>query len=167
MLTILSKIKRAEQIQKKVNMTVIEELKAKNVESEIIVEKANPRRHQEAEVLGISPGKLLLIDKAREAEPELKVEDLKNAPVKDIVKLIGENKKTQKPEEAQKAEKTEGKVGKKPKDRLTEKAKAVDKIKYKEKQKIKRNSLNGRKTKIKRIRIKAIKIIRAKRTAIG
>lgn len=151
MFTVSSKNqKRVEQIQKKVNMAATDELKAKNVESEIIVEKANVKRHQEAEALGISPGKLLLIDKVREIEPELKVEDLKNAQVKDIVKLIKENRKAEKdekdekagkpekpekPEKAQKTEKLEkpeDKTGKKPgEDKLTEKPKAQGKVKDK------------------------------------
>lgn len=62
-----------------------------NTGTEIMVENVTLVKHDEAEKMGISPGKLSLIEKLREYEPQLTVNDLKDKPVKEINKRIKED----------------------------------------------------------------------------
>jgi len=111
MLTVSSKDqKKAAQIQKKAEDTISKELTTTGVESEVVTEKATLQKHEEANERGISPGKMLLIEKLVEAQPDLSDEDIENfenRPVKDILKSIKEAKK------AEKANNKEEKQGKK------------------------------------------------------
>lgn len=50
-------------------------------------------RREEARELGITPGKLNLIQKLQALDPEVSVEDYKDAPVKEIMKSIIEHRK--------------------------------------------------------------------------
>lgn len=73
------------------------QLKAENLnDTNIVTEKVTLKNHDEAKKLGLSPGKLLVIERLKNLEPEKKVEDLKNLSMKDIVGAIksAEEKKT-------------------------------------------------------------------------
>ena len=95
--TIISKdVKKSEKLQKGLETAATTELKAKGVVSELVVGKASQQEHDSAREIGLTPGKLNLIEKAIEAEPGLKLEDLKDAPVRDIMKKIKENRKEDK-----------------------------------------------------------------------
>ncbi len=94
MLTVSSKDeKKAEKIGAIVNNKAAERLKSQKVNTEILLEKIPLERREAAREQGLSPGKLMLIEKAQQSNPELKAADLKNAPVKDILKSIRGDRK--------------------------------------------------------------------------
>lgn len=95
MFTVSGKNKnKVEQIEKEVKDTAAKQLDAANVDTEIIVEKVALEKHDEAKDLGISPGKLLLIRKLQEVNPDADVNDYKDVPVKDIMKAMIADRKT-------------------------------------------------------------------------
>lgn len=97
MFTVSSKSEnKVSNIEKTVQSTTSKELKAVKANPEVVVEKVTVENHDKAIKQGISPGKLLLIQKVRQLKPELKIEDLKEKPVKEILKLIQDNKKDNK-----------------------------------------------------------------------
>lgn len=94
MLTVSSKDEnRAAEVEKNLQTAVEAELKPVQADTKILVEKVTEQKRVEAKKQEISPGKLVLIEKLKEEKPDVKVEEYKNAPVKDIVKSIDEHKK--------------------------------------------------------------------------
>ncbi|MCX7748420.1 MAG: hypothetical protein N2645_16270 [Clostridia bacterium] len=79
-----------DQLEKEIKDSIDMEVKSAKVNSEVVVQETTLERRQEAAKLGISPGKMLLIEKLREKSPDLKVEDLKDKPVKEIMKSMKE-----------------------------------------------------------------------------
>jgi hypothetical protein len=126
-------------IEKTVQSTTSKELKAVNANPEVVVEKVTVENHDKAIKQGISPGKLLLIQRATEAKPELKTEELKEKPVNEILKLIREDKKdNEKESNTNKANPTPDKVKKQPVIKPTPKPdNAVNKNKDKDTNKVK------------------------------
>lgn len=95
MLTVASKNgKRTSEIEGTLKSSVTKELSTADVKPEVVVEKVSVKKHDEAIKQGISPGKLNLIQRAIDSKPELKVEDLKDKPVKEILKHINYSKKS-------------------------------------------------------------------------
>ena len=84
---------KAARIHDKIKNSVEKEIKKINVETEVVVEKVPLKKHDEARELGISPGKLALIEKLIEQVPEVKIDEWKDTPVKDIMKTIKNAKK--------------------------------------------------------------------------
>lgn len=68
------------------------------LDKEAVVQKDNVAiaRRDEARELGITPGKLNLINKLQEVYPDATIEDFKDASVKEIMKTIKENRKAEK-----------------------------------------------------------------------
>jgi hypothetical protein len=101
LITISSKAdEKASQIKEKVQGAASGQLKADNTNTNVVLENMEPEKREEEKVisdkLGISPGKLALIQKAIELEPAKKVDDLKDQPVREIMKDINEHKKENK-----------------------------------------------------------------------
>ncbi len=71
------------------------------VQSEVVTEKITLNKRDNAKELGISPGKLVLIEKLKKENPEIKVEEYKEKPVKDILTSIkqAKNKTPKKPKD--------------------------------------------------------------------
>ncbi|MCE5221244.1 MAG: hypothetical protein LLF98_08240 [Clostridium sp.] len=67
-----------------------------NVDAEVETEKVALARRDEARKLGITPGKLNLIQKLQELDPTITVEDYKDSSVKDIQKKAKELRKDNK-----------------------------------------------------------------------
>lgn len=80
-------------LKKKIMDTASRELDTDKVESEILVGEASLEQRNEARELGVTPGKLALIEDAMEDEPELQLDDLKNDSVKELIKKIQEKEK--------------------------------------------------------------------------
>lgn len=100
--TVVSKdAKRSEKLQKGLETIAAAEFKEEGVKSDLVIDKASKQEHDSAREAGLTPGKYNLIEKAIEAVPGLKLEDLKDATVKDIMKKIKENKKEEKQEDKQ------------------------------------------------------------------
>jgi hypothetical protein len=88
-------------IEKNLHKVADDELDSAGIESDIEVEKVTMERHNEAISLGISPGKLNLIQKLIETQPGLKAEStqtLSKMSVKDIMKSIKQVRKEDKQE---------------------------------------------------------------------
>lgn len=87
---------------------VDEGLKEEEIENtEIIKENINKERFDEAERLGISPGKVNLIQKLQAVLPEANLDDYANSSVKDIMKKIKEQRVEAKEESKIENSKTE------------------------------------------------------------
>lgn len=97
MLTVSGKNdQKVDKIENEIQKTVNIELKNVGSEAEVLVENVTLQRHEEAIKQGISPGKLLLIDRLIKVNPDVKVEDYRNAPVKEIMREINSNKERHK-----------------------------------------------------------------------
>lgn len=89
MITISSKSSgEKEEIYKNLQVVVKETLDEDKVESEVIVKQAPLDRVKEAKEMGISPGKMLLMETLAGINPELGAEEYRDKPVKDVVKAI-------------------------------------------------------------------------------
>ena len=74
-------------------------LNENDIEAEVGTEKVALARRDEARKLGITPGKLNLIQKLQELDPTITIEDYKDSSVKDIQKKTIELRKDNKVEE--------------------------------------------------------------------
>ena len=74
------------ELKKEVVDAASKELDKGNINSEILVAEATVKQRDDARMFGVTPGKLTLIEDAMEDEPELKLEDLKKAAVRDLIK---------------------------------------------------------------------------------
>ncbi|ERK28263.1 anti-sigma-I factor RsgI family protein [Clostridium intestinale] len=80
---------KGEDILQSAEEAVKSELENQNLENaEIIAQNINTERHKEAERLGISPGKMLLIEKLKAADLEVNDEEYANKPVREIMKAL-------------------------------------------------------------------------------
>lgn len=80
---------KGEDILQSAEEAVKSELENQNLENaEIIAQNINTERHKEAERLGISPGKMLLIEKLKEADLEVNADEYANKPVREIMKAL-------------------------------------------------------------------------------
>lgn len=94
MLTVSSKNeKKAAEVEKSIQYTAEEELKAVDKVTRLLVEKVSIQRHEDARNMDVSPGKILLIEKLQKEDSAVKLEDYKDAPVREILKRIKEYKK--------------------------------------------------------------------------
>jgi len=83
----------ATELDKSLKEIAEETLNDNNVEAEIETQKVALVRRDEARKLGITPGKLNLIQKLQELDPTITVEDYKTSSVKDIQKKTKELRK--------------------------------------------------------------------------
>lgn len=79
---------KGEEVQAKIEEKVKKILERKNIKATIIKEKMTEDLKADASSYGISNGKMLLVQRAVAANPELKEEDLVKAPVKNIMREI-------------------------------------------------------------------------------
>lgn len=87
----------AVKTQNELGEVVKEELKEENLDkTPVTTENINMERHKEAARLGISPGKMNLIQKLEAVKPGIKYEDYSKKPVKDIMKEIKDIRKENK-----------------------------------------------------------------------
>lgn len=86
----------AVKLDESLKETVDETLENNNVEAEVETENVDLARRHEARQLGITPGKLNLIQRLQELDPTIKIEDYENSSVKDIMKRTNELKKNNK-----------------------------------------------------------------------
>jgi len=87
---------KAEQLEKSIEAAAAEKLQSYSVNSEILIEETTvDNRHEAVIEYGITSGKMNLINKLIEKDPSLKIEDLKDKPVKDIMKSIKELKRSE------------------------------------------------------------------------
>ncbi len=82
-----------ERIQKEIKTTAEQKLQKVESETELVVEKLQTSQHNDAMEQGISPAKMLLINKLREAKPEVKIDDIKDRSMEEIMKSIKDAEK--------------------------------------------------------------------------
>lgn len=93
LLTVTSRdSEKTEKLEKKLETSTEKSLNKSKIKSSVVSQQSSTQMRDTARDLGISPGKFSLIEKAIEADPALKMEKLKDAPVNDIMKYIKENK---------------------------------------------------------------------------
>lgn len=88
--------KKSGILKKEITDTASKELDNDKVDSEILVGEASMEQRNEARELGVTPGKLALIEDALEDEPELQLDDLKKNSVKELLKIIQRKKNQEK-----------------------------------------------------------------------
>lgn len=92
----------AADLQKLAEDAVTKELENEKLpNTEVISQTITKERQQEAKMMGISPGKVLLIQKLKAFNEEVKLEDYANKPVREIMKEINAERKAQKAESKQ------------------------------------------------------------------
>ncbi|MCX8131223.1 MAG: anti-sigma factor domain-containing protein [Clostridia bacterium] len=99
MFTVSSKNeKKIAAIKENLQKAAVKELEKERIQSEVIFENVSIDKHDKAADLGISPGKILLIERLQKVAPEVKAEEYKDAPVRDIMNAIktGKQKKDKK-----------------------------------------------------------------------
>lgn len=92
----------AKEIEVELSESVKQELIKENIEeTSVTVGSVGLEAHHEAEGLGISPGKLNLIQKLQEVDPEINYEEYSNKSVQEIMKAVKDVKKEEnaKPDE--------------------------------------------------------------------
>ncbi len=80
--------RKSGNLKKKIMDVASRELDTDKVESEILVGETSMEQRNEARELGITPGKLALIEDAMEGEPEFQLDDLKKDSVKELLKKL-------------------------------------------------------------------------------
>lgn len=101
--------KKSGELKKELAVVASKELEKGSVKSEVLVGEASVKQRDDARRFGVTPGKLALIEDAMEGEPELKLDELKKAPVKDLIKKAKDKKAD---EDKQKADEDKQKVSK-------------------------------------------------------
>ena len=86
--------KKSGNLKKKIMDSASKELDNDKVDSEILVGETSIEQRNEARVLGVTPGKLALIEDAMEDEPQLQLDDLKNNSVEELLKKIQDKEKS-------------------------------------------------------------------------
>ncbi len=88
LLTVSSaKASKCDSVQNDICKAASDRLKSKNIDSEVIVGSATIDQRDDAKKQGVSPGKLKLIQSVIEAEPDLKMDELKNSSVKELLNI--------------------------------------------------------------------------------
>ena len=95
--------KKSGKLKKELMDTASKELHADKVDSGILVGEASLEQRNEAKGLGVTPGKLALIEDAMEDEPGLQLDVLRSSSVKDLIKKIQDKKKQEKINNGKKA----------------------------------------------------------------
>ena len=89
--------KKVENIKTDVSASIdVKKVVKAGTSTEVMMESTTLEKHDSARKMGMSPGKLSLIEEVIKEKPGLKIDDLKNKPVRDLVKSIDENKKDRK-----------------------------------------------------------------------
>lgn len=89
--------KKVENIKTDVSASIdVKKVVKSGTSTEVMMESTTLEKHDSARKMGMSPGKLSLIEEVIKEKPGLKIDDLKNKPVRDLVKSIDEDKKYRK-----------------------------------------------------------------------
>ena len=84
---------KTNELDRTIGISASEEIQSSGVEVKLYIEDNSIQNHKDAEKLGISPGKLVLIKKLKENEPQIDLQNYIDIPVKEIIKSITENEK--------------------------------------------------------------------------
>lgn len=104
------KTERAEKLSEKLKETVEEIAKEEDLDVEVESVSVGEARVQEARSLGVTPGKLNLVEKLQKSSEnanDINIEEWLNKPVKDIMKQTKANKALSKGKESDKEEKAD------------------------------------------------------------
>ena len=84
---------KTNELDRTIGISASEEIQSSGVEVKLYIEDNSIQNHKDAEKLGISPGKLVLIKKLKENEPQIDLQNYIDISVKEIIKSITENEK--------------------------------------------------------------------------
>ncbi len=102
---------KAEELTDLSKETIEEYAEEKKLDVEVVTEHVTLSRQEEAKQLGITPGKLNLIQKLQAFDQEIAAEDYKDASVKEIMKAVKALRKEQKANQKEKEKQTEEESG--------------------------------------------------------
>ena len=102
-----SNAKKADALKKIVEDMAARELNKDNVESKILVGETSVKQREAAHKLGVTPGKLVLIEEVSGYFPGADFEKMKNTAVKDLLEIVREKEKQLAKETAGKKEEKE------------------------------------------------------------
>lgn len=131
MFTVSAKSERkVEAIGEKIENTAGEHIDTSDTKTDIIVETIPLEKHVTAEEMGISPGKVVLLERLQESAPGVDIESYKDVPVEEILKEISENKavdneKTEKYENPDKGNNARSNNGKSSKNDMKKDSKSI------------------------------------------
>ena len=135
-----SNAKKTGTLKKIIQDTTARELDKGRVDSKVLVGETSVKQRQAAHKLGVTPGKLVLIEEASRSFSEADFEKMKNTAVKDLLKMVmdkDENKHMQGPGEkkADEPKKEKPEPGAPGKDRNSARDDAGDTVRNKDKDK--------------------------------
>ncbi|MDP4092302.1 MAG: anti-sigma factor domain-containing protein [Bacillota bacterium] len=84
---------KVQEIETQIKDSAVKEVKKASQDAEVLVEKVPLEKHEEAKKTGESPGKLMLIDQLKKADPKINTKDYINKPVKEIMNAIRDAQK--------------------------------------------------------------------------
>lgn len=100
--------KKSGELKKKIASTASKELGKEKVSSEILVGETSNEQREAARELGVTPGKLSLIEDVLKHLPEKELDDVKNTAVKDLLEIVRINSKDVKPGKGAPGKKDDG-----------------------------------------------------------
>ena len=89
-------VRRAEALKDRVEKGAVDELGQLEAEAEIVIERVTQQRREQAGKEGVSPGKMLLIERLMDVDPEVDLDKAKSESVKSIMQNIKAYKKSEK-----------------------------------------------------------------------
>ena len=89
---------KSEELKKKIEDTTARELSKSKVESKIIVGETSVKQREAAHKLGVTPGKLVLIEEVSGYFSGADFEKMKNTAVKDLLEMVSEKRENQHPQ---------------------------------------------------------------------
>ncbi len=104
-----SNSKKSGQLKQKIASTASKKLGGDNVRSEILVGEASNEQREAARQLGVTPGKLTLIEDVLRHDPGRKLEDVKNTAVKELIEIARSNADAERADNAKPDRKDEDK----------------------------------------------------------
>ncbi len=88
-------MKKADQLMNSLRIAATKKLKQSKTEWKLLTEKITIQKRNEAGEIGVSPGKILLIEQLNGEDSKADIEKYKDSSVKDIIKAIEEYKKAE------------------------------------------------------------------------
>ncbi len=135
--------KKVERIKEEIEKDANKELNDSKVKADLFVDNTSVQRRDAAMGMGISPGKLNLIDRLVDLDPTQKQDELKDKSVKDIMKSIKKIRKDMKLQDRDDKDKSKGKGKGNDKDKDNNKDKDNGKSKEEGKAKDSKGGIRG------------------------
>jgi hypothetical protein len=91
--------RKSEELEQSLKATASGKMDEESIKADVVVGKASKEEYDKASDMGLTPGKLSLIKQVIEAQPDLKLKDLKDDSVQNIMKQLKDSKQALKNKE--------------------------------------------------------------------